>query len=88
MRVAVLDRDRCKPDKCDRICYRFCPQVRSGNEAIRFEDSKPEIVEILCTGCGICVKKCPFKAISIVNLPEELDRECTHRFGPNTFKLF
>jgi len=88
IRVAVLDRDRCKPDKCDRICYRFCPQVRSGNEAIRFEDSKPEIVEILCTGCGICVKKCPFKAISIVNLPEELDRECTHRFGPNTFKLF
>jgi len=84
----VLDRDRCKPEKCDRICYRFCPQVRSGNEAIRFKDSEPEIVEILCTGCGICVKKCPFKAISIVNLPEELDRECTHRFGSNTFKLF
>ena len=84
----MLDRDRCKPEKCDRICYRFCPQVRSGNEAIRFEDSEPEIVEILCTGCGICVKKCPFKAISIVNLPEELDRECTHRFGSNAFKLF
>ncbi|MEM3608915.1 MAG: ribosome biogenesis/translation initiation ATPase RLI, partial [Candidatus Bathyarchaeia archaeon] len=46
------------------------------------------IVESLCTGCGICVKKCPFKAISIVNLPDELEKECSHRFGPNTFKLF
>ncbi len=46
------------------------------------------ISEILCTGCGICVKKCPFKALSIVNVPEELKSECVHRFGPNTFKLF
>jgi ATP-binding cassette subfamily E protein 1 len=45
-------------------------------------------VESLCTGCGICVKKCPFKAISIVNLPDELEKDCSHRFGPNTFKLF
>jgi len=88
IRVAVLDRDKCRPSRCDRACYRFCPQVRSGNEAIRFEDEKPEISEIICTGCGICVKKCPFKAISIVNLPDELEKECTHRFGPNSFKLF
>ena len=88
IRVAILDRDKCKPRRCDRACYRFCPQVRSGNEAIRFEDEKPEISEIICTGCGICVKKCPFKAISIVNLPDELEKECTHRFGPNSFKLF
>jgi len=45
-------------------------------------------VESLCTGCGICVKKCPFKAISIVNLPDELEKECSHRFGENTFKLY
>lgn len=62
--------------------------VRSGVEAIRFEKEKPTISEVLCTGCGICVKKCPFKAISIVNLPDELDKECSHRFGPNNFKLF
>jgi ATP-binding cassette subfamily E protein 1 len=42
----------------------------------------------LCTGCGICVKKCPFQAISIVNLPDELEKECSHRFGENTFKLY
>jgi ATP-binding cassette subfamily E protein 1 len=62
--------------------------VRSKIEAIRFEDGKAVIVESLCTGCGICVKKCPFKAISIVNLPDELEKDCSHRFGQNTFKLY
>ena len=49
---------------------------------------KAVIVESLCTGCGICVKKCPFKAISIVNLPDELEKDCSHRFGENSFKLY
>ncbi|MGQ9538061.1 MAG: ribosome biogenesis/translation initiation ATPase RLI [Candidatus Bathycorpusculaceae bacterium] len=87
-RIAVLDSDKCKPKLCGRQCYRFCPMVRSRVEAIRFEDTKPVIVEALCSGCGICVKKCPFNAISIVNLPDELEAECSHRFGPNTFKLY
>ncbi|MEM4700858.1 MAG: 4Fe-4S binding protein, partial [Candidatus Bathyarchaeia archaeon] len=87
-RVAVLDTDKCKPKRCGKQCHRFCPMVRSHVEAIRFEDTKPLIVEALCSGCGICVKKCPFNAISIVNLPDELEKDCTHRFGPNTFKLY
>ena len=62
--------------------------VRSKVEAIKFEDEYPIIVESLCVGCGICVKKCPFEALHIVNLPDELEKECTHRFGLNTFKLF
>jgi ATP-binding cassette subfamily E protein 1 len=62
--------------------------VRSKIEAIRFENNKAVIVESLCTGCGICVKKCPFQAIFIVNLPDELEKDCSHRFGENTFKLF
>lgn len=84
----MIDTDKCKPKRCGRLCYRFCPMVRSRIEAVRFEDDKPVIAESLCTGCGICVKKCPFKAISIVNLPDELEKECSHRFGPNTFKLY
>jgi len=87
-RVAVLDAERCKPKRCGRLCHRFCPIVRSRIEAIRFENDKPSIVESLCTGCGICIKKCPFNAISIVNLPDELEKECSHRFGENTFKLY
>ena len=45
------------------------------------------IAESLCIGCGICVKKCPFEAIAIVNLPKDLERNTTHRYGPNSFKL-
>ena len=87
-RVAVLDADKCKPKHCNMLCHKFCPIVRTRIEAIRFENNKPVIVESLCTGCGICIKKCPFNAVSIVNLPDELEKDCSHRFGPNTFKLF
>jgi len=45
------------------------------------------ISEDLCIGCGICPKKCPFGAISIINLPKDLAKDTTHRYGPNSFKL-
>ena len=45
------------------------------------------ISEELCIGCGICVKKCPFEAINIINLPKNLESNTTHRYGPNSFKL-
>jgi ATP-binding cassette subfamily E protein 1 len=83
-----LDADRCKVKKCGQPCVSFCPMVRSRVEAIKVEGNKAVISEMLCSGCGICVKKCPFKAISIVNLPDELEKDCSHRFGPNAFKLF
>ena len=89
-RVAVLEKESCKPDDCGIPCYRFCPEVLNRRYAIKFVEGekKPIIVEDVCTGCGICIKKCPFNAISIVNLPAELDRDCSHRFGVNTFKLY
>ena len=62
--------------------------MRSNVEAVRFEGGNPFISEVLCVGCGICIKKCPYKAISIVNVPDELQKDCSHRFGPNAFKLF
>lgn len=89
-RVAVLERERCKPDDCGIPCHRFCPEVLNRRYAIKFieGEKKPIIVEDVCTGCGICIKKCPFGAISIVNLPAELERDCSHRYGVNTFKLY
>ena len=87
-RIAVLNQDKCKIKKCNQVCVSFCPMVRSRVEAIRVEGNKAVISETLCSGCGICVKKCPFKAISIVNLPDELEKDCSHRFSENSFKLF
>ena len=46
-----------------------------------------ELAESLCVGCGLCVKKCPFGALKIINLPKNLTRDCTHRYGLNAFKL-
>ncbi|MBS3815143.1 MAG: ribosome biogenesis/translation initiation ATPase RLI [Hadesarchaea archaeon] len=88
-RIAVLDRDKCKPEKCALECQKFCPGVRVGDETIVIdEEGMPVISEELCTGCGICVHKCPFNAIHIINLPEELENRCIHRYGPNGFALY
>lgn len=35
----------------------------------------------------MCIKRCPFNAIKIINLPKGLERQVTHRYGANSFKL-
>jgi ATP-binding cassette subfamily E protein 1 len=91
VRVAVIDRDYCKPSKCNLECIRFCPINKSKKKkAIDLVEDKSRVVifEDICVGCGICVKKCPFNAISIVNLPDELEKVLIHRYGENMFKLY
>ena len=89
MRVAVLHEDRCQPKKCQNECYNFCPPVRNGIEVITWrKDNKPIVSEPLCIGCGICVHKCPHDALTIVNLPDEQEKETIHRYGMNEFRLF
>jgi len=88
MRIAVVHKDRCHPKKCGTECILYCPRVRTGDETVVIgEDGKAAISEELCVGCGICVKKCPFGAIDIVTLPEELEHP-THRYGQNGFALY
>ena len=89
-RIAVIDRDLCKPKKCNYLCIRVCPKNRSGEECITMEEETkfPVIDENICIGCGICPHKCPFDAIKIVNLPEQLKEKPIHRFGKNKFVLF
>jgi len=89
-RVAVIDKDLCKPNKCNYECIRFCPINKTGRaKAIELgEDGKPIINEFVCTGCGICIKKCPFQAIHIENVPEEVEEKLVHRYGPNGFALY
>jgi ATP-binding cassette subfamily E protein 1 len=60
-----------------------------GEETIVIEKKgKPRISEELCTGCGICVHKCPLDAISIINLPDELSEELIHQYGKNGFRFY
>ena len=88
-RIAVLNKDRCKPGECRLLCMRVCPKVKTGDEAITVDEEtgKPVISELLCSGCGICVKKCPFNAISIINLPEETG-DPVHQYGINGFRIY
>jgi len=94
LRIAVLNKDRCKPDKCspfgEKPCIKYCPKVRTGEKTIELspEGKNVIITESLCTGCGICIKKCPFNAINIVNLPDPLKNQMTYRYGPDQFSLF
>jgi len=88
MRIAVVHHDRCHPLKCGTECILYCPRVRTGDETIVIGDDRRIVIsEELCVGCGICVKKCPFEALDIINLPEELDQP-THRYGQNGFVLY
>nr|AAH45882.1 ATP-binding cassette, sub-family E (OABP), member 1 [Danio rerio]AAI64863.1 Abce1 protein [Danio rerio] len=88
-RIAIVNHDKCKPKKCRQECKKSCPVVRMGKLCIEVSPQSKIvwISESLCIGCGICIKKCPFGALSIVNLPSNLEKETTHRYCANSFKL-
>jgi ATP-binding cassette, sub-family E, member 1 len=88
-RIAILLNDRCHPKECQWECQAYCPPVRMGQECIvEGPTGKPIISETLCIGCGICVHKCPFDAIKILNTPEANEAEIVHRYGYNGFRLY
>ncbi len=91
MRVAVIKEDECEaPDNCNYICADVCPRVRQGAKETVYarENGKAAITESLCISCGICVKRCPFDAIRIINLPDEMAKELTFQYDVNTFRTF
>jgi ATP-binding cassette subfamily E protein 1 len=89
-RVAVLDKELCQPKKCGLECIKYCPINKSGADCIVLneETNKAVIDEDICNGCGICVKVCPFEAITIVNLATELATDKIHQYGQNSFRLY
>ncbi|KAI6195552.1 Pixie [Aphelenchoides fujianensis] len=82
-RIAIVNEDRCKPKNCGQPCKRSCPVVKMGKQCIVVEPTSKmaEISEHLC------IRKCPYNAITIIKLPSNLDRDTTHRYGANSFKL-
>src|SRR3989344_3731528 len=91
-RIAVIDREKCHPNECGNyLCAKLCPVNRAGADCIYPGDDagkKARIDEFLCTGCGICPARCPFGAITIINLPETLNKDPVHRYGENQFELY
>lgn len=103
-RIAIVDPNKCKPDKCAKECIKRCPPQQNGKQVIDIEDLQTanqsnilnltdkkkiaKIIEINCIGCNQCVKACPFNAIQIVNLPKENPFDIVHRYNPNGFRLY
>jgi len=90
LRIAVVFKDRCQPKRCNLECIAFCPPQRTGTEVIWIDEEtgKATISEETCIACSLCVKKCPFDAIRIIGLPEELKEDLVHQYGKNAFRLF
>lgn len=82
-RLAVVEKEKCNQERCGGLlCAKVCPVNKAGQDCVyEGDDAKARIDEELCIGCGICVKKCPTDAISIINLPEQLKDAPVHRYG-------
>ncbi len=90
-RIAVIDKEKCHPNECGNyLCAKLCPVNRAGGDCVYpgEPDKKARIDEMLCTGCGICPNRCPFGAITIINLPAHLTKDPVHRYGENAFELY
>lgn len=90
--IAVVDDEKCNPDKCEHECVNFDPLNRSPTGADGFhiddETGKARISEsVVMEGHRICATKCPFDAIQIVNLEKETG-EKLHQYGENAFRLY
>ena len=93
-RIAIVDYDLCKPKKCNKECVIKCPSNQIGKECVVVEDiedigEKSVIYANLCIGCGLCVKYCPYEAITIVNIPKELSKDkILMSYGENSFRVY
>ena len=87
-RIAVIDKEKCKPTICGHECKKTCPvEKKEADSCVTITESS-NIDEKTCIGCGICEKRCPFSAIKSINLPSINDESIIHRYGSNGFALY
>lgn len=87
IRIAIIDKDKCKPKKCRQECKKVCVVNQTGKVCIEIEEIA-KINEDMCIGCNLCVSRCPFNAIKLVNLPSQLQNNLVHSYGENMFRLY
>jgi ATP-binding cassette subfamily E protein 1 len=88
MKLAIVHKEKCKPAVCGRECKKYCPVEKKEADSCVTIGSKCAIDENTCVGCAICVKRCPFGAIDIINLPSVSESDLVHRYGENGFALY
>lgn len=88
MRLAIINKEKCKPTLCAQECKKFCPIEKKEKDTCVTIKNKALIDENTCIGCSICVKRCPFDAINIINLPSVSEKDIVHRYGENGFTLY
>ena len=87
----VVKKDKCNPEGCGGyLCMRVSPSNRAGKEAIvKDSDGKVRVNESMISDADrIAANKCPFGALQMVKLPEELNEDPIHRYLPNGFSLY
>lgn len=90
-RIMIVKKDKCNPEGCGGyLCMRVSPSNRAGKEAIvKDVDGKVRVNENVITDADkIAANKCPFGALQMIKLPEELGQEPIHRYPPNGFALY
>ena len=88
MQLAVINKKKCKPTLCALECKKSCPVEKKEADSCIVIENKALIDESTCIGCKICVKRCPFGAIDIINLPSVSEKDIVHRYGENGFTLY
>lgn len=90
-RIVIVEKEKCNPIGCGGyLCARVSPSNKMGKEAfVKDVDGKIKVNEAMVSDAdSIAVNKCPFGALKMVRLPEELNRDPIHRYGENGFSLY